>query len=289
MHTYTALYDTRAEAERVQAQLQSLGVIDADGNSLHDRTSAGLTDDRNSGRDFLANHAIADEDRGLYKEAVRRGGFLLTVNVDDDRSDEVRRLLDNSGAVDIDAREEEYRKAGVLGGAGAAAGGLAGAAAGAIDKVKDAVTPDTRDTNRQASFAQSGTRVEGEQAIPIVQEQLRVGKRAVERGGVRVRAYTVEQPVNEQVTLREEHVNIERRPVDQKLGAVDANLLQDRTIEMTETTEEAVVAKEARVVEEVIVNKQATEHTETIQDTVRHTEVDVERLPGSTTDRPLNR
>ena len=126
--------------------------------------------------------------------------------------------------------------------------------------------------------------------IPLIEEQLRVGKRSVERGGVRVRAYTVETPVNEQISLREEHVNVERHRVDQPLSAASGDAFQERTIELSETTEEVVVAKEARVVEELVINKEATERTETISDKVRHTEVDVERLPGSTTtDRPLNR
>jgi stress response protein YsnF len=51
---------------------------------------------------------------------------------------------------------------------------------------------------------------------------------------------------------------------------------------MTETAEEAVVTKEARIKEELVVSKTATEHTEQVHDTVRHTEVDVdEGLTGS--------
>jgi uncharacterized protein (TIGR02271 family) len=149
-----------------------------------------------------------------------------------------------------------------------------------VGKVADAVTPDSQDRGATYAQGQTATRVEGEQAIPIVQEQLRVGKRAVERGGVRVRAYTVETPVNEQISLREEHVNVERHRVDQPLSAASGDAFQERTIELSETTEEVVVAKEARVVEELVINKEATERTETISDKVRHTEVDVERLPA---------
>ena len=55
---------------------------------------------------------------------------------------------------------------------------------------------------------------DGTEAIPIVEEQLRVGKRQVAGGRVRVRSYVVETPVQEQVTLRDETVRVERRPVD---------------------------------------------------------------------------
>jgi len=84
--------------------------------------------------------------------------------------------------------------------------------------------------------------------------------------------------VQEQVTLREEHVTVERRPVDRPVTQADMSAFQQGTIEVTERAEQAVVAKEARVVEEVVVGKEATERTETIQDTVRRTDVDVEEL-----------
>lgn len=118
----------------------------------------------------------------------------------------------------------------------------------------------------------------GETAIPIVEEELVVGKKEVDRGGVRVYRRVVEIPVEESVNLREEHVVVDRRAVDR--AASDADFaLGDRTIELTETAEEAVVGKSARVVEEVLVGKETAQHTETISDTLRRTEVDVEEIP----------
>ena len=115
-------------------------------------------------------------------------------------------------------------------------------------------------------------------AIPVVQEQLKVGKREVQRGGVRVYSRIVETPVNETVGLREEHVNVERRPVDQPLSGTDMAAFKEQSIEMRETAEEAVVQKSARVVEEVTINKEVTQREQQINDTVRHTEVEVEQL-----------
>jgi uncharacterized protein (TIGR02271 family) len=126
----------------------------------------------------------------------------------------------------------------------------------------------------------------GTESIPVVEETLRVGKRAVSGGRVRVRSYVVETPVEEQVTLRTEHVDVERRPVDRPVTDAD-RLFQDRTIEATETSEEAVVAKEARVTEEVIIRKDTEQHTETVRDTVRRTEVEVERDADTTKPRPV--
>jgi uncharacterized protein (TIGR02271 family) len=122
--------------------------------------------------------------------------------------------------------------------------------------------------------------------IPVVEEELRVGKREVSGGRVRVRSYVVETPVQEQVSLRQEHVSIERRPADRPISDADRTF-QDRTIEATEKREEAVVSKDARVKEELVVKKDVDQRTQTVSDTVRKTEVEVEdernaRLSGTT-------
>jgi uncharacterized protein (TIGR02271 family) len=116
---------------------------------------------------------------------------------------------------------------------------------------------------------------EGETVIPIIEEELAVGKRTVESGAARVRTTIEEVPVQESVTLREEHVTVERHAVDRPVTDADA-AFREGTIEMTEKAEVAVVAKEAHVVEEVTIGKQVTEREETVRDTVKRTEVDVE-------------
>ena len=130
----------------------------------------------------------------------------------------------------------------------------------------------------------AATEVVGDaQVIPIVEERLTVGKRDVERGRVRVRSYIVETPVSESVSLRDEHVSVERRAVDLPLSAAD-EAFHDRTIEAVEHREEAVVAKDARVKEELVIKKETGQRTETVSDTVRRTEVEVEddRVAGAT-------
>jgi uncharacterized protein (TIGR02271 family) len=116
--------------------------------------------------------------------------------------------------------------------------------------------------------------------LPVVEERLRVGKRPVASGAVRVYSRVTERPVEERVPLREEHVRVDRRPVDRPIG--DAAAFREDVIEVEETAEEVVVAKEARVVEEVIVSKDVEERVEQIRDSVRHTEIDVERAQGGT-------
>jgi uncharacterized protein (TIGR02271 family) len=142
----------------------------------------------------------------------------------------------------------------------------------------------------------SRTAGERDEVIPVAEEELHVGKRETNRGRVRIHSHVIERPVQEQVSLREENVHVERRPVEgsTRTGAVGGDaLFQERTIEMDEKREEAVVSKEARVKEELVVRKDVNERTETISDTVRSTEVNIEdergnRVSGTgTTDRKL--
>lgn len=258
----TALFDTRADAEAAKNRLEAAS-LHVSHVSITDKTSDGYSDNVGTGttsaesQGFWASLKGAfspGEDRHVYEEGVRRGGALLSATVDDDHADQAVDILDNANSVDIDGRAEDWKKSGWI--APVAATGMA-------------AKPMMGDRKMGA----------GEEMIPVVEETLRVGKREVERGGVRVRSYIVETPVSEQVTLHEEHVSVERRPVTG--GTVPADAFRERTIEMTETAEEAVVAKDARVVEEVVVRKTADDRTETINDTVRRTEVEVDNVAGT--------
>jgi uncharacterized protein (TIGR02271 family) len=114
--------------------------------------------------------------------------------------------------------------------------------------------------------------------IPVVEEELKVGKRVVEHAaGVRVQRHVTEQPVEQEVKLQEERVTVERRPVDRPLSDPEAGAFKEERIEVRTTREEPVVSKQARVVEEVIIGKEAHEHTERVRETVRRTEVEVEQ------------
>jgi uncharacterized protein (TIGR02271 family) len=126
---------------------------------------------------------------------------------------------------------------------------------------------------------------EGDVRIPIVHDEIHVETRRVERGGVRIYSRVTEQPVEQEVHLRDERVAVERRPVDRPATERDLAAFKEGTIEVAETHEEAVVNKQARVVEEVVIDKDVREHTETVRDTVRHTEVDVEPIGTQPTPR----
>jgi hypothetical protein len=94
-----------------------------------------------------------------------------------------------------------------------------------------------------------------------------------------------EQPVEQEVHLRDERVTVERRPVDRPATERDFAAFKEGTIEVAETHEEPVVAKQAHVVEEVVIDRDVQEHTEMVRDTVRGTDVDVEPIGTESTPR----
>lgn len=119
-----------------------------------------------------------------------------------------------------------------------------------------------------------------EEVIPVVREDVQVGKRAVKAGGVRVYSRLVADKVHESMDLREERARVERRPVDRPASEADLRALGERSIEVEETVERPVVQKTARVVEEVVVGKEVRQKRADIDETVRRTEVDVQQLGG---------
>ncbi|MBQ0821196.1 YsnF/AvaK domain-containing protein [Microvirga sp. HBU67558] len=216
----------------------------------------------------LVDAGVDENDAHAYAEGVRRGGALVTVRASDTEVDRIVDILDDEGTVDFDERENTWRSEGWTGAGATTASTTATGATGLTDRASSTA----RDTD---------------EVIPVAEEELHVGKREVNRGRVRLHSRVIERPVQEQVTLREERVNVERRPASgaTQAGAIAGDPFQERTIEVEERAEEAVVSKEARVVEEVVVRKEAEQRTETISDTVRKTEVDVEDERGTTVSR----
>jgi uncharacterized protein (TIGR02271 family) len=247
-----AVFDSREPAERGRDSLLQLG-LSREHISISDQDSSERTVRTPEAHGGFWAHVkemfMPDSDRQTIDESIRRGGCVLVASVDDTRADEAVSQLENAGAIDLEERESQWR-----------ADSSRGAQAAA------------RDT--QTRVVEDGAK------IPVVEERLRVGKREVDRGSVRVRSYIVEEPVHEQVRLREERVQVERRPVNEMAKPVvkgsPGDLMQERTVEVAETAEQAVVGKEARVTEEVVVSKTANERVEQIDDSVRRTKVEVE-------------
>ena len=187
---------------------------------------------------------LPEDESSTYRQALRDGHYLVSADVEDAHVDQTAEIMRHpetmDAGVDIDAYEAGYK-----------------------------ATPD---------YAATSAGTEGETSIPIAEERLVVGKRSTTNGSAHVRTYTQEVPVEERVRLREERLTVDRRPIERTLTGDEANaLFEDRDIEVTTTSEEAVVDKETVVTEEIVVGKEVTEREQVIEDTVRHTEVDIDK------------
>lgn len=256
--TIVGLFSSMEDAHRIQESLLEQGYsasnvkVMANDEMAGDRgTGTGLVDETKEVGEGIGQkisnffHGLTGGDDDIhhhYASGINKGGALVAVTCDDDAASETAALLKQHGAQDIET---------------------------------------AGDSMQRTAYGSTGTAT-GETAIPIVEEQLVVGKREVDRGGVRVYSHVVEKPASADVTLHEEKVLVERRPVNREATAADFNMGQG-VVELKATGEEAVIGKTARVVEEVMVGKTGSEHTEVIRDSVRKTEVDVEQLPGSKT------
>jgi len=123
----------------------------------------------------------------------------------------------------------------------------------------------------------AGGSTSGEEVLALAEEQINVDKRLVQEGTTRIRRFVTETPVEAQVTLHEEHARVLRRAI------TDPNYVRnldwtDKTIEVTETVEEAVVTKSVHVAEEVVIQREGSDHVKTVKDKVRRQQVEVERV-----------
>lgn len=114
--------------------------------------------------------------------------------------------------------------------------------------------------------------------VPVVEEQIKVGKVEQVTGGVRVRTHVEQRPVAETVVLRDEDVTVQRRRVDRPAEPGETGLFEEREIRVEEIDEVPVIKKEARVVEEIEIRKESHQRQETVRDTARRTAVEVEDL-----------
>ena len=261
--TLVGLFDRSDQAQEARKKIAKQGIAEnnvdvATAETLGSYADSGRSEDHRGFFARLFGIGESDERAGHYAEAMRRGSCAVTVTVDNDaKADQVSDIMEGCGAIDIDQRIEQWKSSGYTG----------------YDPLAAPYTPQQIEQEQQS--------------FRVVQEELKVGKRKVDTGGVRVQRHTTEQPVSEQVSLHQEKAKVERRPVDRPATAAEMSAFgkDDKTIEVRETTEEPVVSKTARVVEEVNVGKQSTDRTETINEKVRRTDVDVENLPKGA--RPL--
>jgi len=254
--TVVAVFDNADNARRAVNDLKAAG-IDSDKVYISTQTA------QNTGAPeqyhesgikgwFKSLFGTAEhEHRRGYEQAVAAGKTVVSVDTPEANVDRISDILNQYSPIDVHAED--------LGSAeGVATSNVynAGYAGSESDKLN----------------------AREELGLPVVKEELKVGKRVVQKGGVRVYSQTSETPVEERVNLREERVRVNREPVNRPATEADFRAGREQVIEVPEYSEEPVVAKEARVVEEVRIGKDATERTETVKDTVRRNDVTVEKL-----------
>jgi uncharacterized protein (TIGR02271 family) len=219
----------------------------------------------------LVGLGIPEEHAHYYAEGIRRGGTLVTVGATDANYASAVEVMRNHGAADINQRGAYYKSQG-------------------FEKFESG-DMSTYDESKFERFDKSHVETDRKQfseaeaggKLPVIEEEVTIGKEKVKTGGVRIYNRVIETPVSEQVNLRSEHVEVERRPVDRAVTGDDMKAFKDGEVTLTETAERAVVNKEARVTEEVVVGKDVDVQTETVTETARGTEVEVERIEGETT------
>ena len=267
--TITAMYDTYLEATAAKAKLVALGIPEV-GVRILSGSEAGTvsaTTHEEGMWGSLKEFFMPEEDRHVHAEGLHRGGTMLTATVEDGYAERTYDILEEHGSIDMDEREASWRKDGWTGQA-------TGAPVMAATTATSTESTSSHAAGATGAVAARGT-AQGTDYIPVVEERLNVGKRMVDSGRVRVRTYAAEKAVSENVTLRDETVHVDRRVVDRAVTPGDMALFEDKVIEATEMREQAVVSKEARVVGEVGIRKEAADRVETVTDKVRHTEVEV--------------
>lgn len=255
-----AVFDTSEHAQNAVRSLRTAGFSADDisvvnNDTLDDRGAKVATETGFWHRLFGSD--IDLHEAKVYGHTVGKGGSVVTLRAPDTQVKKAVDILHTLNPVDVNQR--------------AASLGILAAGAAPI------ASTTAQATSRAASTAPPAARTDREgEVIRLAEEQLNVGKRQVAAGMTRVRRFVTEKPVEEQVTLHEEHASVARRAINDPSYIRDIDW-SDRTIEVAESAEEAVVSKSARVVEEIVVGKEGTDRVETVKDKVRRQQVEVER------------
>ena len=255
-NTVVGFFDSSEAAMEAVDQLVDFG-IDRDNIDISSGRSGDVSTqatDYTSGddRDEKKGNAISnffkslfgdDEDEVTrYTKAAQGASIIVTVHTgSEDEAEDAADILDEAGALDVDENGTFY----------------------------------SDNDNRINEITNEG---QDEGIVDPLEEELEIGKKKVATGSVRVRSRIIERPVEEQLRLREEHVTVNRSPVDRDLSTDDYEAFEERDIEHREHSEVPVVNKEARDVEDTRSNEDATERDETVRDSVRNTEVNIDKI-----------
>lgn len=258
-HTVVGLFDDRRKAQSAAQELVQKGFMRDNIDVSNRRVNSGSTeitvteptisDEIGNFFNSLFNNDLKTAKN--YSSAAADADAILSIQVDSiERAGQAAEILDRHGAIDVDGRYE---------------------------------LPDNRQ-NFANTPPPNTPNIQGEMTVPVIEENLQVGKQVIEQNSSRVRSKIIEKPVEAHLRLREEHIVVNRRPVNRPVTQADLAGFKDEEIVLTERAEVPVVGKQARVVEEVIIAKTVSEREQVVRDTVRHTDVEVEGIDSDTND-----
>ncbi|HEX8367067.1 MAG TPA: YsnF/AvaK domain-containing protein [Pyrinomonadaceae bacterium] len=283
IHTVVGLFDNRSSAGAATQELIQKGFLRENIDVSNRRTSDAETSTQIVVTETGVSESIGNFFNSLfggdkktasnYARAATDADAIITVQVDSlERAREAAEILDRHGALDVDGRSsqdnrqnlqssqqnlqynQQYNQQNLVG------------------------APGTPETAPNTADIQTAANIQNETAIPVIEEQLQVGKQIVQREGARLRSRIVEKPVEANLRLREEHIVVNRRLVDREVTDADLTNFREGELVITEHAEIPVVGKQARVVEEIVIGKNVTEHVETVHETIRRNEVEVEEI-----------
>ena len=273
--TLVAAFDTKEHATAAVNALKAGGFHSDDISVFdHSRLKVGKdvigTAPRQAGVwQWLFGRDLNLYEANVYGSTIDDGGTVVAVRVPPDQVAQASGILDLHHPVDIHDRAVTANIA------PAAQVESAAKSIAAIPLAKDqtvAVTPKLAEVHQDT--------------LRLAEEQLQIGKKMVETGRTRVRRFTTERDVAQDVTLHEEHAELLRKAISQPSELTDVDWA-DSALEIVETMEQALVSKTARVVEEISLRKKGDDHVETIHEKLRRQQAEVEQVDA--TGKPIRR
>lgn len=226
----------------------------------------------------LTEMGVSKDDARFYTKAVNQGRSLVIVRCAEEDTGKVRNILARFDLSNFGQKEKGIDK-GTRRGMEHEAGAGVGHTERSLDGGRGV------EERRTEGMAMGEKAQRGEQEkFQEVEEELHVGKREIKEGGVRVSTKVHETPVEEEIELRDESIDVERRSVDRPVQAGE-DVFREESAEFVESRQEPIVEKETRVTEEVVVGKDVDERTERVSETLRSTEINVENLYAKSEDQ----